>query len=79
MNTTASGNIKIEINPDRHYAGQFVGSLFYRLTDVQAAFPAIKDFAALNKDGFDIGYLATNEEMIYQHCMPFRSVGYVCG
>ena len=79
LNLTKSGNIKIHINPERKYDGQFIGYRYYDIDDVKRAFPRISDFGGLDVDGLDIGDGATNEQMIEHHVMPFRSVGHICG
>ena len=79
MQTTKSGNIKIEINPDRKYDGQFIGHEYYNIDDVKRAFPFISDFSELTRKGFDLGDGANNEEMIRHHVIPFRRSGYFCG
>ena len=77
MEITKLGNIKININPDRHYQGQFVGQEYYRLADVQRAFPFISDFEEIDEDGFDLGDAADNTEMIRHHCNHYRRIGYI--
>ena len=78
LNTTKKGNVKISINPERKYQGQFVGDKFFSLAVLKRVFPAVKNFAELDKDGFDLGDTADNEAMVLYHCTPFRRVGYVC-
>ena len=78
MEITKTGNIKIEVNPERKYAGQFVGYEFYHIMDVAKQFPSVKDFDSLPDDGFDLGDGATNLEMIRHHVQPFRRNGYIC-
>ena len=77
MEITKSGNIKIQVSPERHYQGQFVGHEYYKLADVQRAFPAIADFAAIDAEGFDLGQRACNDEMVRHYCAPFRRVGHI--
>ncbi len=79
LTITRGGNIKIEVNPDRKYDGQFVGYRYFKGADVSRAFPAIADFGALDKAGYDIGAGADNEQMIQHHIQEYRSVGYICG
>lgn len=78
METTRRGNIKIEVNPERKYRGQFVGYEYYRLADCQGAFPSVGNFPALSCDGNNLSDLVNNEEMIQHHIQPYRRIGYIC-
>lgn len=77
MKTTKNGNIKIEVNPERKYQGQFVGYTYYKLEDVRRAFSFMSGFASINEDGFDLGLGANNADMIMYHVQPYRSCGYI--
>ena len=78
MEITKSGNIKIEITPDRYYQAQFVGYEYYRLVDVKRAFPFIADFTAIKEEGNDdLGLGNRNGDMIRHHCTPYLRVGYI--
>lgn len=77
METTKTGNIKIHINPERKYTGQFVGWKYYKLDDLKKAFPFVSDFSALDPYDFDLGDGANNVAMIMHHVMPYRRQGYV--
>ena len=79
MERTKNGNIKIEINPERKYQGQFVGYEHYRLADVSRAFPAVDNFSDLDEDDYDLGDGSNNREMIQHHVMPYRRVGHIVG
>ena len=77
METTRAGNIKIKINPDRHYQGQFVGYEYYSISDINRAFPGV-DVASFDLDSYDdLGLGNSNADMIRHHCSPFRRVGYI--
>jgi len=77
MEITRNGNVKIEINPERKYQGQFVGYKYYKLTDLQKVFPNVADFGELNPGGFDLGAGANNTDMICHHIQPYRRNGYI--
>jgi len=75
MKITKGGNVRIEINPERKYQGQFVGYRYYKMGALEEAFPGT-DFAEIDDDGFDIGDNATNSEIIPCYVLPFSQIGY---
>ena len=77
METTKNGNIKIEINPERKYQGQFIGHRYYKLADVKRAFLFVDDFEAINPHDFDLGEGANNADMIDHHVQSYRNIGYI--
>ena len=77
METTKNGNIKIEVNPDRKYQGQFVGWRYYNLNTLKSVFKNVSDFSELDPWNFDLGDGANNAEMIMHHVVPFRNCGYI--
>ena len=77
MKITKTGNIKIHINPERKYQGQFVGWKYYKLAAIKTAFPFIDNIQDLEPDDFDLGAGANNADMIMHHIEPYKRVGYV--
>lgn len=75
MYLTKSGNVRIKINPERHYQGDFIGYLYFDRNALRKVFGR-DDWSSLATDGNELGELANNDEMIIHHLQPFRRCGY---
>lgn len=75
MKLTETGNIKIAVNTERKYQGQFVGHEYYRKSALDLIFGPT-DWATINPCGYDdLGISNRNDDMIRHHCSPFRRIG----
>jgi len=77
METTKTSNIKIHVNPERTYSGQFIGWEYYKLDVLQKTFPFVDNLADLDPDGFDLGDAANNVDMIRHRVLPYRRRGHL--
>jgi len=77
MEVTRTGNIKIRVNPERHYSNEtWVGTLYYKRSELEDIFGKY-DWENLDEEDCTFNEKATNREMIMYHVDPFRKVGYV--